>query len=659
MRILYVTAESPILPAGGIGTYIAYAAKAMADAGHEVFLFTWTYGADGTVSSFEPFSEETTRILRVDGGDVWRKYPHGPYNHALSAVLTREIATCVDDWDIDVVEATDYLSPALSYFKHLQSKWRGRDVLRVTYNHGFIEDFYDADQLHAQMMAQDDLVGERQQCRLSDLVIAPSVAALRRLRQFNISENIALVREPYVFGAMRREFSVSPVISYLGRVSLSKGIDKLIYFANVIDEVRPLEGILLIGKCVDTPFKVKSIGDYIKQRLKQRLRDMVVLFGSLKRQVALNMLQSGFISPHLGSAETFSYACIETIDHGLLPIVRRGTPMEEFFPEEFHDCLFDETFSDQDNMRRVFDRVVSRGQQLVFALQEFNKVELAPARIAAEMTRHYDAGLRAKRGAYSILVRAPATVSDVTIAIPAYKPGEEFALTVDSIVAQSAGMPQVLICDDGTPPEDSVWFDYARLQLPEGRIVRQANSGLLGARNTLISRVETPLTVFLDTDDILAPTYLERTLEAYNASDRRPNAVLTQRANFFESSEKVVRDYMADHVHMIRNDFRMTALLETPVLREIGFDSTRRNGEADDWVFWLNFVAAGYRAIMVPELLFHYRVRSGSMSWPWSTGQTSGTSTMVREALTELAQRRPSHAGAIARALHAMTTVSK
>ena len=46
MRILYVTNESPIFPAGGIGTYIGSMAAAMTAAGHDVYLLTWAYDED-------------------------------------------------------------------------------------------------------------------------------------------------------------------------------------------------------------------------------------------------------------------------------------------------------------------------------------------------------------------------------------------------------------------------------------------------------------------------------------------------------------------------------------------------------------------------------------------------------------------------------------
>jgi glycosyltransferase involved in cell wall biosynthesis len=658
VRILYLTNETPIFPAGGIGTYIGYAARAMAEAGHDVFLFSWTY-EDYSIAElkYTPFIESNVHILKVVGKQVWEAYPNGPYNHGLSNYILMKLSECVEHWCIDVVEATDFLSPALAFFQDLQTRSSKRNVLCVTYNHGFIEDFYEADQIIPNREAQDDLVGERQQCRVSDLVVAPSVSAMRRLASFGIVDNVNVVREPYEFAVSNPLHIVRPIITYIGRISISKGIDKIIFLANLIHESFPIEQILLIGKCVNTPFKTYDIPEYIRTRLHPKLASLVMFAGTLKRSIAINLLVPGAVSPSLGSADTFSYACVETIDRGLLPIVRHGTPMAEFFPQEFQEYVFDEEFGDFRGVQQLFEKLLANAKEVVAAVQQFNVEALRPAAIATQMAKLYEAGLRAKKGFRSMSVRQPATIEDVTVMIPAYRPEEIFFETVDSIVGQTAGTPNVLICDDGTPQAAKDCFEYARLRLPGCRFVEQPNNGLLGARNTLIRENKTRLSLFLDTDDLLAPTYVERTLEAYNSSVFLPNAVLTFRKNFGESDEVVIRYFSGDHIHLIRNDLRMTGLIETEVLREIGYDSTRRNGEGDDWVFWLDFNAAGYRSVIIPEILFYYRFRQGSMSWPWSMGQTSGTHTMVREAVAKLSRRRPSEAASVTRALHSITTV--
>ena len=96
----------------------------------------------------------------------------------------------------------------------------------------------------------------------------------------------------------------------------------------------------------------------------------------------------------------------------------------------------------------------------------------------------------------------------------------------------------------------------------------------------------------------------------------------------------------------------MTALIRTKILRDIGFDATRRNGEGDDWSFWLEFTGRGHTGVLLPEQGFLYRFRKGSMSWPWSEGQNVGSQVMVREAVRNMCAHDPAQVTALARALY-------
>jgi hypothetical protein len=387
-------------------------------------------------------------------------------------------------------------------------------------------------------------------------------------------------------------------------------------------------------------------------RLRPELRDRLTYSDFRPREVVLGLLNRGAISPHLGTDETFSYACIESIDAGQVPIVRHNTAMAEFFPEDLHDYILDSEMRTVRGLQRKFEKIIADGPQLVEQVQEYCRHTLEPAVAAETLGNTYAEALDRKRGwrAHAV-ARQPAQIKDVTVLIPAYKPNHEFMETVDSLATQSAGIPNVLICDDGTPEASQPWFEYARALLPDCQIIRQPNAGLLASRNALIEECRTPLSIFIDTDDLFAPTLLENMLEAWNEAVSQPDAIIPQRQNFGENNELILRHTLDDYMHLLENDYRMTALIRTDILKEIGFDATRRNGEGDDWVFWLDFTGRGYEASLLPEAGFLYRFRKGSMSWPWSEGQNVGTQTMVREVVFEMCKRNPEKSIALARSM--------
>jgi glycosyltransferase involved in cell wall biosynthesis len=166
------------------------------------------------------------------------------------------------------------------------------------------------------------------------------------------------------------------------------------------------------------------------------------------------------------------------------------------------------------------------------------------------------------------------------------------------------------------------------------RIVRSsANEGLCASRVKLLDLCRTKLAVFLDADDLIESSFIEKTLRAYNHSPLLPNAITSWRQNFGASTEKVLRYNWEDHSLFLANDLRMTGLIEIGALKSVGFQSSMRNGEADDWDFWLRFKQNGYRLVCVPEPLFKYRFAPGTMSWPWSEGQAALTAQLIGKQL--------------------------
>jgi hypothetical protein len=131
------------------------------------------------------------------------------------------------------------LAPALPLYQALQTRSSGQKVLCATYNHGFIEDFHEADQIGMTTQVQTELLGERQQCRLSDVVLAPSQAARIVSPPYASSNKLRSVREPYRMASRAPFTGVRQDLTYFGRISISKGIDKLIHFANVTPVLRP------------------------------------------------------------------------------------------------------------------------------------------------------------------------------------------------------------------------------------------------------------------------------------------------------------------------------------------------------------------------------------------------------------------------------------
>ncbi len=99
----------------------------------------------------------------------------------------------------------------------------------------------------------------------------------------------------------------------------------------------------------------------------------------------------------------------------------------------------------------------------------------------------------------------------ITVIIPTYNRPELVRLAVASVLAQTYAPAEILVVDDGSAQEVApALADFG----DRIRVLRQANTGLSGARNTGIQAASTDWVAFLDDDDEYAPDRLERAAES-------------------------------------------------------------------------------------------------------------------------------------------------
>jgi len=234
--------------------------------------------------------------------------------------------------------------------------------------------------------------------------------------------------------------------------------------------------------------------------------------------------------------------------------------------------------------------------------------------------------------------KSPLRPEDVSILIATYNDHETLLETIASVKAQTVTPSEIVIWNDGASHPAAK--ELLRTLTEEEPLVRvfnsKVNEGLGATRNKLLDTCKTPLFIFLDADDKLSPSYIERTLLAYNEGHDEPDAVMTYRKNFVLNEHPYIFFNYDDYTFYLQNSLYITALMRTNVAKDIGFREHARNGEADDWAFWLQFKNAGYKIICVPEFLFEYRFRHGSMSWPFSHGQGALTVELVANAISQI-----------------------
>ena len=179
---------------------------------------------------------------------------------------------------------------------------------------------------------------------------------------------------------------------------------------------------------------------------------------------------------------------------------------------------------------------------------------------------------------------------------------------------------QIVLVNDGCPLEETAELCRAYVRMAPERVlyVHRRNGGLSAARNTGVDiALGTWPTIegvyFLDADNRIGPFVLQRSYDALMAS---PGAGWVYPDIPMFGSTRVCHDMSGPPSLLQLLSFNYSeagSLVRRAVFeRGIRFDEEMRRG-FEDWDFWLQCGAAGFRGHHVPDLGFQYRKRAESM----------------------------------------------
>jgi glycosyltransferase involved in cell wall biosynthesis len=193
---------------------------------------------------------------------------------------------------------------------------------------------------------------------------------------------------------------------------------------------------------------------------------------------------------------------------------------------------------------------------------------------------------------------------EVSVMIPSYNRRAMVLEAVDSVLAQSNQSFELIVIDDGST--DGTAEHLTRLATPI-RIERIEHSGPAAARNRAAELASAPLIAFLDSDDLWAPTKLERQL-AYMCAN--PDCAISQtneiwirngrRVNPGIRHRKRAGDIFIDSLRTCLISMSAT-MMRADLFRTLGgFDEVMT--AAEDYDLWLR-ILTGHQAGLLDEPL--------------------------------------------------------
>jgi glycosyltransferase involved in cell wall biosynthesis len=209
----------------------------------------------------------------------------------------------------------------------------------------------------------------------------------------------------------------------------------------------------------------------------------------------------------------------------------------------------------------------------------------------------------------------------ISVIVPCHDDGAYLDEALDSVFAQTLPDFEVVIADDGSTDPDTR-ARLGRIDRPRTRVLAlPASRGPAAARNAAIAAATGELLCALDADDRLAPECFARCVAEL---DRDPGLCFVSfwlRA--FGAEDWEWRKERCDLAALLAECTVGTAALvrRAAVVAAGGYDEAPELIGNEDWDLWLRLVARGGRGVILPEVLFHYRRRPGSLSTATTQGE--------------------------------------
>ena len=236
-----------------------------------------------------------------------------------------------------------------------------------------------------------------------------------------------------------------------------------------------------------------------------------------------------------------------------------------------------------------------------------------------------DRGEQALVAGYAALADAPRRPAPaarrpplLSVVVPYFQLDELFEETLASVRAQTYPEIEIVLVNDGSLRDrDERVYEVA--ERTDAVVVTQPNSGLGAARNFGIAASRGEYVLPLDADDLLAPGFAARCIEALEHDAEL--AYATTYARYVEPDGTPIVDELIGYMPY-GNWTRMMARTNaggtcSAVIRrrvfEQGFRYSHDLTSFEDWFLYRRLAAAGHLGVVIPEPLFLYRVRPGSM----------------------------------------------
>jgi GT2 family glycosyltransferase len=462
---------------------------------------------------------------------------------------------------------------------------------------------------------------------------------------------------PLVAELSAARFKTAEPVLFFGKLQVQKGPCELVASLNALAAEKLMPPLWLFGRdAVHSPTG-QSTYDVLSRRYARLVaQGGASYFGaySLAGLRDLCRLNPICLAPY--RAESFSYAAVEIMLCGGLPLFSAAGGLGDWLPADVRDDMCVDFTRPTDLDHKLAALLALNGGQRrrlsarlrAAVLARTDPVRVLNLKLAAiaqtgltSGTRRYPfvhgealsfgsatpldrAGLAAEapqRGETLSIREAGAPTEEdqadlISVIIPYYEMQTYLEETLASVEAQSYPRIEVIIVDDGSPTAQARALLERVLHTPRRfrtRVIRKYNGGLADARNAGARLAKGEYLYFLDADDTLHPSALAAALAVLKRFDNV--AYVGAGLKEFGAGDKAWLAWDIDSPYIGFHNLQICAfLIRAEAWLRHGVNDVGMDLGMEDYDSHVRMFAAGVRGVALPRLLFNYRIRPQSMA---------------------------------------------
>lgn len=200
----------------------------------------------------------------------------------------------------------------------------------------------------------------------------------------------------------------------------------------------------------------------------------------------------------------------------------------------------------------------------------------------------------------------------VSIITPCFNNHDTIIETIECVQKQSYPKIEHIIVDDGsnTPIAKTI---QQFIDAQQVKYFRQSNQGVAAARNHAVKQATGEILVFLDADDLLAPNYIEKVVQAFQQHPQS-SMVACYVTEFGRSTSKTkIKPFHLEDFYFYNSLFPSIISIKKQYFDQInGYNPTLK--VCEDWDLYLRIAKINANVHIIPEYLFFYRKHDNSSS---------------------------------------------